>query len=150
VDFPYSLIALALQLEYQLALCWWVCCCSAFGPAAALQLAMALDISEQLDDIEDSVLLAEDSRVSRAPLTPAPPAVPHQQHATADDRARVPGVQSIWVKTFGCSHNQSDSEYMMGVLQAYGYRCSPCGRASLPRALVDTQSPSRPVMGWHA
>ena len=26
----------------------------------------------------------------------------------------VPGTQRIYVKTYGCSHNQSDSEFMMG------------------------------------
>lgn len=36
--------------------------------------------------------------------------------------SNVPGTQSVWVKTFGCSHNVSDSEYMMGQLQAYGYK----------------------------
>jgi hypothetical protein len=36
--------------------------------------------------------------------------------------ALVPGTQAIWVKTFGCSHNISDSEYIMGQLQDYGYR----------------------------
>jgi threonylcarbamoyladenosine tRNA methylthiotransferase CDKAL1 len=36
--------------------------------------------------------------------------------------SKVPGTQSIWVKTFGCAHNVSDSEYMMGQLQAYGYK----------------------------
>ncbi|CAD7702754.1 unnamed protein product [Ostreobium quekettii] len=34
----------------------------------------------------------------------------------------VPGSQSIWVKTFGCAHNHSDSEYLQGQLQEYGYR----------------------------
>ena len=34
----------------------------------------------------------------------------------------IPGTASVWVKTFGCSHNQSDSEYMAGQLEAYGYR----------------------------
>ena len=34
----------------------------------------------------------------------------------------VPGTQRVWVKTFGCSHNFSDGEYMAGLLQAYGYR----------------------------
>ncbi|KFH11662.1 radical SAM methylthiotransferase, MiaB/RimO family protein, partial [Toxoplasma gondii VAND] len=29
--------------------------------------------------------------------------------------------QRIFVKTFGCAHNQSDSEYMMGLLDAAGY-----------------------------
>lgn len=36
----------------------------------------------------------------------------------------VPGTQTIYVKTFGCSHNQSDSEYMAGQLSAYGYTIS--------------------------
>lgn len=36
--------------------------------------------------------------------------------------ASVPGTQSVWIKTFGCSHNISDSEYMAGQLQDYGYR----------------------------
>ena len=34
-----------------------------------------------------------------------------------------PGLASVWVKTFGCAHNTSDSEYMMGQLADYGYRC---------------------------
>jgi threonylcarbamoyladenosine tRNA methylthiotransferase CDKAL1 len=33
----------------------------------------------------------------------------------------VPGTQKIFVKTFGCSHNMSDSEFMMGQLVDYGY-----------------------------
>jgi len=33
----------------------------------------------------------------------------------------VPGTQKIFVKTFGCSHNISDSEFMMGQLADYGY-----------------------------
>eukprot|EP00252_Welwitschia_mirabilis_P015172 TRINITY_DN3338_c0_g1_i1.p1 TRINITY_DN3338_c0_g1~~TRINITY_DN3338_c0_g1_i1.p1 ORF type:complete len:632 (-),score=110.26 TRINITY_DN3338_c0_g1_i1:33-1928(-) len=36
----------------------------------------------------------------------------------------IPGFQSIYIKTFGCSHNQSDSEYMTGQLSAYGYTIS--------------------------
>lgn len=36
----------------------------------------------------------------------------------------VPGVQTIYLKTFGCAHNQSDSEYMAGQLSAYGYTIS--------------------------
>lgn len=34
---------------------------------------------------------------------------------------KIPGTQMIYIKTFGCSHNQSDSEYMAGQLSAYGY-----------------------------
>ncbi|KAK1411239.1 hypothetical protein QVD17_37786 [Tagetes erecta] len=36
----------------------------------------------------------------------------------------VPGSQTIFLKTFGCSHNQSDSEYMAGQLSAFGYSVS--------------------------
>ncbi|KAL0314127.1 UNVERIFIED_CONTAM: Threonylcarbamoyladenosine tRNA methylthiotransferase [Sesamum angustifolium] len=35
--------------------------------------------------------------------------------------AKIPGTQTIYMKTFGCSHNQSDSEYMAGQLSAFGY-----------------------------
>jgi threonylcarbamoyladenosine tRNA methylthiotransferase CDKAL1 len=34
----------------------------------------------------------------------------------------IPGTQKIYVKTWGCSHNNSDSEYMAGQLAAYGYK----------------------------
>ncbi|XP_022319291.2 threonylcarbamoyladenosine tRNA methylthiotransferase-like [Crassostrea virginica] len=33
----------------------------------------------------------------------------------------IPGTQKIWLKTWGCSHNNSDSEYMAGQLASYGY-----------------------------
>lgn len=36
-------------------------------------------------------------------------------------KSTVPGTQKIWVKTWGCAHNNSDSEYMAGQLAAYGY-----------------------------
>jgi threonylcarbamoyladenosine tRNA methylthiotransferase CDKAL1 len=34
----------------------------------------------------------------------------------------VPGTQKVWIKTYGCSHNISDSEYMEGILTSYGFR----------------------------
>lgn len=34
----------------------------------------------------------------------------------------IPGTQTIYVKTWGCAHNSSDSEYMAGQLAAYGYK----------------------------
>ncbi|KAK6725505.1 hypothetical protein RB195_004061 [Necator americanus] len=33
----------------------------------------------------------------------------------------VPGITPVWVKTWGCSHNGSDSEYMAGLLAKAGY-----------------------------
>jgi threonylcarbamoyladenosine tRNA methylthiotransferase CDKAL1 len=34
----------------------------------------------------------------------------------------IPGIASIYVKTWGCTHNSSDSEYMAGQLASYGYK----------------------------
>jgi threonylcarbamoyladenosine tRNA methylthiotransferase CDKAL1 len=34
----------------------------------------------------------------------------------------LPGRQKIFVKTYGCSHNISDSEYMAGLLSEYGFK----------------------------
>jgi len=33
----------------------------------------------------------------------------------------VPGCARVWVKTWGCAHNSSDSEYMAGQLASQGY-----------------------------
>lgn len=33
----------------------------------------------------------------------------------------IPGTQKVYVKTWGCAHNNSDSEYMAGQLAAFGY-----------------------------
>mmetsp|Transcript_12150 Transcript_12150/g.15747 ORF Transcript_12150/g.15747 Transcript_12150/m.15747 type:complete len:487 (+) Transcript_12150:61-1521(+) len=33
----------------------------------------------------------------------------------------VPGVEKVWMQTFGCAHNISDGEYMKGALKTYGY-----------------------------
>ena len=37
---------------------------------------------------------------------------------------QAPGVGKIFLKTYGCSHNISDSEYMAGLLQDYGFTLS--------------------------
>lgn len=34
----------------------------------------------------------------------------------------IPGTQKVWMKTWGCSHNNSDGEYMAGQLAASGYK----------------------------
>ena len=39
----------------------------------------------------------------------------------------IPGTQCIYVRTWGCSHNNSDSEYMAGQLAAYGYKITGKG-----------------------
>ncbi|XP_027228047.2 threonylcarbamoyladenosine tRNA methylthiotransferase [Penaeus vannamei] len=34
----------------------------------------------------------------------------------------IPGTQKVYLKTWGCAHNSSDSEYMAGQLAAYGFK----------------------------
>ncbi|KAJ1458288.1 hypothetical protein M885DRAFT_436910 [Pelagophyceae sp. CCMP2097] len=45
------------------------------------------------------------------------------KEAKVDDLAPafLPERRSVYVRTFGCAHNQSDSEYMAGLLSAEGY-----------------------------
>lgn len=40
---------------------------------------------------------------------------------TQSERNLIPGIAKIMVKNFGCNHNRSDSESMMGLLSEYGY-----------------------------
>ena len=44
------------------------------------------------------------------------PAAPAEENVEA-----LPGKARVFVKTYGCSHNISDSEYMAGLLQDYGF-----------------------------
>jgi len=47
---------------------------------------------------------------------------PCVQEACDESASVIPGTQTIYVKTWGCTHNNSDSEYMAGQLAAYGYK----------------------------
>lgn len=85
-----------------------------------------------MDDIEDygggEAMLSEEkgSSVVTRGVTAKNTAYLEAQHSPdVDDeevKAVVPGTQKIFVKTYGCSHNISDSEYMEGMLASYGYR----------------------------
>jgi MiaB-like tRNA modifying enzyme len=35
--------------------------------------------------------------------------------------SNIPGLGTVWIKTWGCSHNTSDGEYMAGLLSQAGY-----------------------------
>nr|XP_010978415.2 threonylcarbamoyladenosine tRNA methylthiotransferase isoform X1 [Camelus dromedarius]XP_010978416.2 threonylcarbamoyladenosine tRNA methylthiotransferase isoform X1 [Camelus dromedarius]XP_010978417.2 threonylcarbamoyladenosine tRNA methylthiotransferase isoform X1 [Camelus dromedarius]XP_010978420.2 threonylcarbamoyladenosine tRNA methylthiotransferase isoform X1 [Camelus dromedarius]XP_031290992.1 threonylcarbamoyladenosine tRNA methylthiotransferase isoform X1 [Camelus dromedarius] len=45
-----------------------------------------------------------------------------QEESSPPSDSTIPGIQKIWVRTWGCSHNNSDGEYMAGQLAAYGYK----------------------------
>ena len=44
-----------------------------------------------------------------------------ERHVTTDGMSNIPAMERIYVKTWGCSHNSSDGEYMAGQLAAFGY-----------------------------
>jgi len=44
-----------------------------------------------------------------------------KQKAEITGDSVIPGTQVVYVKTWGCSHNNSDGEYMIGQLSSYGY-----------------------------
>ncbi|CAA2944470.1 threonylcarbamoyladenosine tRNA methylthiotransferase [Olea europaea subsp. europaea] len=47
-----------------------------------------------------------------------------QYSVNSYDTTKIPGTETIYIKIFGCSHNRSDSEYMAGLLSAFGYNLS--------------------------
>nr|XP_009504645.1 PREDICTED: threonylcarbamoyladenosine tRNA methylthiotransferase-like [Phalacrocorax carbo] len=83
-----------------------------------------------LEDIEDIVsaedLKPHDRQFVRKNVFPKVRKRNSQKNIQADDDppsdSIIPGVQKIWIRTWGCSHNNSDGEYMAGQLAAYGYK----------------------------
>jgi len=94
--------------------------------------------SNKIDDIEDIVSDSQqmfDPRSSNKPnvvprarvkkTVPKPDVNKDSESSDCVPEQRdsyVPGTQSVYLKTWGCSHNNSDSEYMAGQLAAYGYK----------------------------
>lgn len=60
-----------------------------------------------------------------APPSSTLPSSSASSSASSASSPPVPGTERLWVKTFGCSHNVSDSEYMEGMLSSYGYTLLP-------------------------
>ena len=90
-----------------------------------IRRARAADSWLHMDDIEDMLIDPEAVRrpavgVSRRTAKKAAVDIPAA--SDAESFSSTPGSQAVYVKTYGCSHNSSDSEYMAGLLQQYGYR----------------------------
>ncbi|XP_071548928.1 threonylcarbamoyladenosine tRNA methylthiotransferase [Panulirus ornatus] len=92
---------------------------------------MGCNLYIKMEDIED--LLREDidiiaprsrysvmPRVRRRKLTP--PKETEEPACEVHCDSIIPGTQKVYLKTWGCAHNSSDSEYMAGQLAAYGYK----------------------------
>ncbi|KAM6349743.1 threonylcarbamoyladenosine tRNA methylthiotransferase isoform 1-T2 [Podargus strigoides] len=83
-----------------------------------------------LEDIEDIVsaedLKPHDRQFVRKNVFPKVRKRSSQKNIQTDDDppsdSIIPGAQKIWIRTWGCSHNNSDGEYMAGQLAAYGYK----------------------------
>jgi len=70
-----------------------------------------------LEDLEDTP--CSHSQVERDQF---PPKFSHSKLSHSNGaRSNLPGLAQVYVRTWGCAHNSSDSEYMAGQLAAYGY-----------------------------
>ena len=84
---------------------------------AASPLARAIDASEGVSDLED--MFASDESSTEIEEDRDDLAI---NLSTSLDAHILPGRAKVYVKTFGCSHNTSDAEFMMGQLAAYGFQ----------------------------
>ena len=78
-----------------------------------------------LEDIEDFDVGVDTERVPKGTRGVRVRRRLPKEEEHSQPPAQVPGTQAIYVKTYGCSHNHSDSEYMCGLLSTYGYRLLP-------------------------
>ena len=66
------------------------------------------------EDKDDGVVIKVSNQIAEVDV---------MEEAAETNRDReLPGKQKIFVKTYGCSHNISDSEYMAGLLAEYGFQ----------------------------
>lgn len=82
---------------------------------------------EDVGDIEDLISsindVAEIGRVKPRNIVSLRPKVKDKPlREIHRPSSQVPGTQTIFIKTWGCSHNSSDGEYMAGLLSNYGYK----------------------------
>uniref|UniRef100_A0A674MZY5 tRNA-t(6)A37 methylthiotransferase n=1 Tax=Takifugu rubripes TaxID=31033 RepID=A0A674MZY5_TAKRU len=78
-----------------------------------------------IEDIEDMVSFndptPQDRQSARKRIIPRS-RKKNVEHEELQADSLIPGTQKIWMKTWGCSHNNSDGEYMAGQLAASGYK----------------------------
>ncbi|KAK2855329.1 hypothetical protein Q7C36_007198 [Tachysurus vachellii] len=80
-----------------------------------------------VDDIEDMVSSSQPASLQRSSSRQSViPRVRKRKDLTANEELQadsvIPGTQKVWMRTWGCSHNSSDGEYMAGQLAASGYK----------------------------
>ena len=91
---------------------------------------LAAIAKRMIGDIEDCVAPGDPGPAGRArqERTILPRSLRKRRNKKSEDEEEkpvaesfIPGTQSVYVKTWGCSHNTSDGEYMAGMLAAAGY-----------------------------
>ncbi|XP_036071881.1 threonylcarbamoyladenosine tRNA methylthiotransferase isoform X2 [Oryzias melastigma] len=79
-----------------------------------------------IEDIEDMVSSADptphERQSARKNIIPRAKKKKELNNEELQADSVIPGMQKIWMKTWGCSHNNSDGEYMAGQLAASGYK----------------------------
>ena len=78
---------------------------------------------ERVDDIEDLIVSRDSApKPNRTKITYRSKKVKKDEYVQPiiyDNP--IPESHKIYIKTWGCTHNSSDSEYMAGLLSSYGY-----------------------------
>ncbi|KAI5106022.1 threonylcarbamoyladenosine tRNA methylthiotransferase [Silurus meridionalis] len=82
-----------------------------------------------IDDIEDMVSSSDSAPLQLQRSSGRQSVIPRvrkRKNVAANEELQVdsviPGTQKVWLRTWGCSHNSSDGEYMAGQLAASGYK----------------------------
>ena len=106
-----------------------------------------------MDDIEDLAVDAAShspSRKSTRGGSVLPKALRTHRCPERASGDNIPGVGSVYVKTWGCAHNASDGEYMAGLLAEYGYSITPGAPGRLCSWSCDFLPLNRlmPCSGW--
>jgi len=76
---------------------------------------------EDADDLEDIEDMTDDPVVRLEHSEVALKRFPKSEGEDSGNSKLLPGKASIYIKTWGCSHNNSDGEYMAGLLASQGY-----------------------------
>lgn len=88
---------------------------------------MPVPCDDIIDDIEDLIssqdITPKERYSSRKTIIVRPKRKTEEQELPQAPihSSVIPGTQKIYFKTWGCTHNSSDTEYMAGQLAAYGY-----------------------------
>ena len=82
------------------------------------------EVTQKLIELETKSYQSETSFLTGKNVNPEPEMslLTEKTENPESDMCFLPGRNSIYIRTWGCAHNSSDSEYMAGLLASNGYR----------------------------